>query len=159
MTTNNPTKQGLGRGGVRPPKERQFGQPNGNPRNNGAWKKEESARGKFELWIKMTEDELSELLKKENIASFDESTINLILQMQKLTRILQEMTQKLDEETDIERKVKLTTYCTNQLETIMIITEKLSNQIYGQPKATIQAEVSEVKPLVDLTKRKKNGTE
>lgn len=124
--------------GVAPPKERRFGEKNGNPRHNGAWKKEESARGKFEMWIKMTEEELTGLLEKENIASFDESTINLILQLQKMTRLLQEMVRKLETEENIEKKVKLTSYCTNQLETIMIITEKLSNQIYGAPVQKVE---------------------
>lgn len=137
--------------------ETQFGGPRANPRHNGAWKKEESARGKFEMWIKMTEKELTELLEKENMASFDESTINLILQLQKMTRLLREMVMKLEKEKDIEKKIKLTSYCTNQLETIMIITEKLSNQIYGQPKQLVENHNIEYKPLVDLTKRKKNG--
>jgi hypothetical protein len=35
--------------------------------------------------------------------------------------------------------------------------ESMMNQVYGQPKQKIEAEVAEVKPLVDLTKRKKNG--
>ena len=35
--------------------------------------------------------------------------------------------------------------------------ESMINQVYGQPKQKIEAEVAEVKPLVDLTKRKKNG--
>lgn len=147
------------RSGVAPPVDKQFGRPGGNPRHNGAWKKEESARGKFEMWIKMTEKELTELLEKENIASFDESTINLVLQLQKMTRLLREMVTKLDKEKDIEKKIKLTSYCTNQLETIMIITEKLSNQIYGQPKQLVENHNIEYKPLVDLTKRKKNGGE
>lgn len=126
----------------------QFGKPNGNPRHNGAWKKEESARGKFEMWIKMTEKELMELLEKENIASFDESTINLILQLQKMTRLLQEMVTKLEKERDIEKKIKLTSYCTNQLETIMIITEKLSNQIYGAPVQKVEQTNIELKPIL-----------
>lgn len=129
-------------------KAAQFGQPNGNPRHNGAWKKEESARGKFEMWIKMTEKELTELLEKENIASFDESTINLILQLQKMTRLLQEMVTKLEKERDIEKKIKLTSYCTNQLETIMIITEKLSNQIYGAPVQKVEQTNIELKPIL-----------
>lgn len=126
----------------------QFGKPGGNPRHNGAWKKEESARGKFEMWIKMTEKELTELLEKENIASFDESTINLILQLQKMTRLLQEMVTKLEKEKDIEKKIKLTSYCTNQLETIMIITEKLSNQIYGAPVQKVEQTNIELKPIL-----------
>ena len=46
-----PTKQGKGRSpinGARPPVERQFGQPNGNPRSNGSWKKEDTLRYKLE---------------------------------------------------------------------------------------------------------------
>lgn len=145
----NPTKQGNRQVGYcKPPKDKQFGKPDGNPRHNGAWKKEESARGKFEMWIKMTEKELTELLEKENIASFDESTINLILQLQKMTRLLQEMVTKLEKEGDIEKKIKLTSYCTNQLETIMIITEKLSNQIYGAPVQKVEQTNIELKPIL-----------
>lgn len=51
------TKQ-AGKGGVMPPKERQFGQPNGNPRHNGAWKKEDTARYKLEQMLKLSELEL-----------------------------------------------------------------------------------------------------
>ena len=42
----------------RPPKERQFGQPNSNPRHNGAWKKTDTARYKLEQMLKLDEDEL-----------------------------------------------------------------------------------------------------
>lgn len=35
--------------------------------------------------------------------------------------------------------------------------EGMMNQVYGQPRQIVSAEVSEIKPLVDLTKRKKNG--
>lgn len=148
-SNKNPTKQGNRQVGYRrPPKDKQFGKPGGNPRHDGAWKKEESARGKFEMWIKMTEKELTELLEKENIASFDEATINLILQLQKMTRLLQEMVSKLDKEGDIEKKVKLTSLCTNQLETIMIITEKLSNQIYGAPVQKVEQTNVELKPIL-----------
>ena len=38
--------------GVAPPKERQFGQPNGNKRHSGAWKKEDTARYKLEQMMK-----------------------------------------------------------------------------------------------------------
>ena len=44
--------------GVVPPKERQFGQPNGNPRHNGAWRKEDTARYKLEQMLKLDEAEL-----------------------------------------------------------------------------------------------------
>lgn len=58
MSEGIATKQGLGKGGIAPPKERQFGQPNGNPRHNGAWKKEDTARYKLERMMELTEDEL-----------------------------------------------------------------------------------------------------
>ena len=123
MTTNIPTKQGLGRGGVAPPKERQFGQPNGNPRNNGAWKKEDTARYKLEQMMKLSESELDVIKDNPGSPMFERKLARAIL--------------------DGEWK---------EIESMM-------NQVYGQPKQKIEAEVAEVKPLVDLTKRKKNGTE
>ena len=61
-----PTKQGKGRSpinGARPPVERQFGQPNGNPRSNGSWKKEDTLRYKLERLINgISEEELKTLL-------------------------------------------------------------------------------------------------
>ena len=44
--------------GVAPPVERQFGQPNGNQRHNGAWKKESTPRFKLEQMMKLSEAEL-----------------------------------------------------------------------------------------------------
>jgi hypothetical protein len=41
-----------------PPKDKQFGQPNGNPRHNGAWKKEDTARYKLERMMELPEEEL-----------------------------------------------------------------------------------------------------
>lgn len=119
---NNPTKQGLGRGGVEPPKERQFGQPNGNPRNNGAWKKEDTARYKLEQMMKLSGEELRVVESDEEAPMFERKLAKAILN---------------GEWKEIESMI---------------------NQVYGQPKATIQAEVAEVKPLIDLTKRKKNGS-
>jgi hypothetical protein len=46
------------RSGVAPPVERQFGKKNGNPRHNGAWKKEDTARFKLEQMLKLPEEEL-----------------------------------------------------------------------------------------------------
>lgn len=64
MTTNNATKQAnvkAGRGGIVPPVDKQFGQPNGNPRHNGAWNKEDTARYKLEQMLKLTEKELKDI--------------------------------------------------------------------------------------------------
>lgn len=44
--------------GVAPPVDKQFGKKNGNPRHNGAWKKEDTARFKLEQMLKLPEDEL-----------------------------------------------------------------------------------------------------
>lgn len=119
----NPTKQGLGRGGSRPPKERQFGQPNGNPRNNGAWKKEDTARYKLEQMMKLTEDELIKITSDRNAPYFERKLANAI--------------------------------GSGDWKTI----EGMMNQVYGQPKQLVENHNIEMKPLVDLTKRKKNGGE
>lgn len=71
---NNATKQaskGAGKGGIVPPVERQFGKPNGNPRHNGAWKKEDTARYKLEQMLKLTERELKKLVKDEDASFFE----------------------------------------------------------------------------------------
>lgn len=70
---NKATKQaGISpRSGTPPPKERQFGQPNGNPRHNGAWKKEDTARYKLEQMLKMTNDELHAVAKDEDAPLFE----------------------------------------------------------------------------------------
>ncbi len=101
----------------------QFGQPNGNPRNNGAWKKEDTARYKLEQMMKLSEIELDAVKDDPDSPMFERKLAEAIL--------------------DGEWK---------EIESMM-------NQVYGQPKQKIEAEVAEVKPLVDLTKRKKNGTE
>lgn len=71
---NNATKQAnvkAGRGGVIPPVERQFGQPNGNPRHNGAWKKEDTARYKLEQMLRLSEAELKDLAKDNSAPLFE----------------------------------------------------------------------------------------
>lgn len=109
--------------GVAPPKERQFGQPNGNTRNPSGWKKEDTARYKLEQMMKLSESELDVIKGNPDSPMFERKLAKAIL--------------------DGEWK---------EIESMM-------NQVYGQPKQKIEAEVAEVKPLVDLTKRKKNGTE
>lgn len=126
MTTNNATKQAnvkAGRGGVIPPVDKRFGQPNGNPRHNGAWKKEDSARFKLEQMIKLSEAELRSLAQDKEAPLF-------------------------------ERKLA-TCIAKGQWKEI----EGMMNQVYGQPKQKIESTVIAPKPLVDMTERKKNGTE
>ena len=60
-----PTKQGFldEVGYKKPPKSRQFGEPDGNPRHSGAWKKEDTLRYKLEKLINGLDDgELEEVL-------------------------------------------------------------------------------------------------
>lgn len=74
QSSNNASKQAnvkAGRGGVIPPVERRFGQPNGNPRHNGAWKKEDSARFKLEQMIKLSEAELRDLAQDKDAPLFE----------------------------------------------------------------------------------------
>jgi hypothetical protein len=124
--STNPTKQAnvkAGRGGVIPPVDKRFGQPNGNPRHNGAWKKEDSARFKLEQMIKLSEAELRSLAQDKEAPLF-------------------------------ERKLA-TCIAKGQWKEI----EGMMNQVYGQPKQKIESTVIAPKPLVDMTERKKNGTE
>ena len=110
-----------GNGGVVPPKERQFGQPNGNPRHNGAWKKEDTARYKLEQMLKLTSKELEAVFNDEDAPLF-------------------------------ERKLAA---CIHKGKWKEI--ESMINQVYGYPKQAVAAEVTDVKPLIDLRDRKKNG--
>lgn len=76
MKTNKATKQaskikGAGRGGIIPPKKRRFGEPEGNPRHNGAWKKEDTARYKLEKMMQLTAGELSAICDDDNAPAFE----------------------------------------------------------------------------------------
>lgn len=122
--SSNATKQAntkAGRGGVVPPVDKQFGQPNGNPRHNGAWKKEDTARYKLEQMLKLSEAELRSLAQDKEAPLF-------------------------------ERKLA-TCIATGKWREI----EGMMNQVYGAPKQIVEQTNIEMKPLVDLTKRKKNG--
>ncbi len=126
MKNNNATKQAnvkAGRGGVIPPVDKQFGQPNGNPRHNGAWKKEDTARYKLEQMLKLSEGELRSLAQDADAPLF-------------------------------ERKLA-TCIAKGQWKEI----EGMMNQVYGYPKIMQENHNIEMKPLVDLTKRAKNGAE
>lgn len=59
------------RSGVTPPKERQFGQPNGNKRHSGAWRKEDTARYKLEQMMKLNEEELRAVAEDRSAPLFE----------------------------------------------------------------------------------------
>lgn len=123
--SNSTTKQVKGQGKLKNGNpinvSAQFGQPNGNPRHNGAWKKEDSARYKLEQMLKLSESELRELASDSEAPLF-------------------------------ERKLAT---CINKGQWKEI--EGMMNQVYGAPKQQIDHTIAEPKPLVDLTKRVKNG--
>lgn len=57
--------------GVAPPVDKQFGQPNGNPRHNGAWKKESTPRFKLEKMMELGEDELRKIAESKDAPLFE----------------------------------------------------------------------------------------
>ena len=132
---DNTTKQELVkkektlRGGVPINKATQFGQPNGNPRHNGAWKKEDTLRYKWERILEMEDTELREVLKDPKCGRVEKMTAEVLL----------------DNEMKSTEKIA--------------VLDKLATQIYGQPKQKIESVITAPKPLVDLTERKKNGEE
>jgi len=133
MNNNNTTKQELVkkektlRGGVPINKATQFGQPNGNPRHNGAWKKEDTLRYKWERILEMDNNELAEVLKDPKCGRVEKMTAEVLL----------------DNEMKSTEKIA--------------VLDKLATQIYGQPRQKIESVITAPKPLVDLTERKKNG--
>lgn len=67
-------------GNKKPPKNRQFGQPEGNPRHNGAWKKEDTPRYKLERMITMGDDELQEIIDDPGAPTFEKAMADIIMQ-------------------------------------------------------------------------------
>ena len=57
--------------GVAPPKSKQFGQPNGNPRHNGAWRKEDTPRYKLEQMLKLNKAELEAITNDDEAPLFE----------------------------------------------------------------------------------------
>ena len=74
--TNKPQKVGYGK----PPVERQFGKPNGNPRNPGGWKREDTARYKLEQMLKLKRDDLVRISNDDDSPLFEKKLAYLLLQ-------------------------------------------------------------------------------
>lgn len=96
-------------------------------RHNGAWKKEDTARFKLEKMVTLPDTALREILVDGEAPRFERD----------IARIL------LDHDMKPQEKWR--------------VLEGMMNQVYGLPKQEVKQEVVEIKPLVDLTKRKKNG--
>ena len=128
MSSNsNPTKQrkpSFGKGGVPTPPGFEA---HPERRHNGAWKKEDTLRYKWEQIIKMTDAELEAILNDPNIGRVEKMTAEVLLDR------LMKPTEKIS------------------------VLDRLATQVYGFPKQSIENKNIEMKPLVDLTKRKKNG--
>lgn len=120
--TNNPREQGKSQpvGYKNPPVETRFGGSKANPRNNGAWKKEDTARYKLEQMMKLSSDELAAISSDTTAPLFER---------------------------------KLATCITNgEWKEI----ESMINQVYGQPKQSI--EQVNITPPPPLSPRKRKGT-
>lgn len=113
----SPSKQGNSYYG-KPPVDKQFGKPNGNPRHNGAWKKEDTPRYKLEQMMKLSQGELNEVIEDQDRPLFE---------IKLATAIKQGRWKEI---------------------------ESMVNQVYGQPKQTVDAKVEQVTPLVDVDKLK-----
>lgn len=125
MSEKTPTAQGEYKvGNKRPPKERQFGQPNGNPRNPSGWKKSDTLRFKWEQMMKLDDDELQAVLDDPKATRVEHMTAEILL----------DKTMKPAEK--------------------MSILATLSNQIYGMPKQVNENKNIEIKPILPMKEKK-----
>lgn len=125
MSEKTPTAQGEYKvGNKRPPKERQFGQPNGNPRNPSGWKKSDTLRYKWEQMMKLDDDELQAVLDDPKATRVEHMTAEILL----------DKTMKPAEK--------------------MSILATLSNQIYGMPKQVNENKNIEIKPILPMKGKK-----
>lgn len=133
MTEKTPKSQGKNEWYGKPPVERQFGKPNGNKQGHGFWKKEDTPRFKLERMITLGAEDLQTILDDPKASKFE----------QDLARILLDMPLDQKEHYDASSKWR--------------ILADMINQVYGQPKQEIKTTLETPTPLVDLTKRTKNG--
>lgn len=80
---DNPTNQGNVKPAVgykKPPVNRRFGMPEGNPRNDGSWKKEDTPRYKLEMMMKLPEDKLIEIATNKELPYFERKLATAINQ-------------------------------------------------------------------------------
>lgn len=78
IATKQGNKPGAGKGGVVPPKDRQFGAKNGNPRSNGRWKKEDSLSYQYNLLLRMTPAEFEKYQKSPELTMAQKIAIQRI---------------------------------------------------------------------------------
>lgn len=75
--------KGIGSGNSEGSKRTQFGQPNGNPRSDGHWKKTDTPRYKMEQLLKMSREELIEVVKDDSgkLGFFEQAIAKNILEL------------------------------------------------------------------------------
>lgn len=108
----------------------QFGKPNGNPRHNGAWKKEDTPRYKLERLITLEYDELMSIKNDEKASVFERTVADI------LTRNYVDPTEK-------------------SADRLRALTE-IINQVYGFPKQSVETVDLTPPPALSPRKRKKN---
>jgi len=106
--TKNPVSEGKAVGYKRPPKNRQFGQPEGNkPVNRQYWKKEDTPRFKLEKMMAMTLAELRAVEKDSKASAFERRLATAVLgsewaQIEKMINQVYGMPKQVVEQTNIE---------------------------------------------------------
>ena len=115
--TKSPSKQGgdYEVGNKKPPKNRQFGQPDGNPRHNGCWKKEDTPRYKMERMITLKKEELQAIIDNPDAPEFEKSIADIIMSIRVDVN---------DEGNPLPAHQRIKTI------------ESLINQVYGTPAQT-----------------------
>lgn len=113
-------------GHKKPPKNRQFGQPEGNKRGHGFWKKEDTLRYKLQQVAKMSDKELRDLLSDPEAGEFEKNIARTILEMAGL---------------DANKRWQ--------------VLEGLTNQDSGYPKQQVEQKNIELTPILPKPKKGK----
>ena len=108
--SSTPAEQGEYKvGNKRPPLETRFGGPRANPRHNGAWKKEDTARYKLEQMLKFTSDELKKVAGDDDAPLFERKLATCIAKgnWKEIEGIMNQVygTPKQTQETRVEAEV------------------------------------------------------
>lgn len=78
--SRNSGKKDYAIGKGKPPKNRQFGQPEGNKGGRGFWKREDTPRFKLERMITMGDAELQEIIDDPDAPTFEKAMADILLQ-------------------------------------------------------------------------------
>lgn len=120
----NPTKQrkpSFGKGGVPTPPGFEA---HPERRHNGAWKKEDTLRYKWEQILKMSDDDLNSVLEDPKAGRVEKMTAEVLL------------------DHDMKSTEKIA------------VLDRLANQVYGFPKQEIEQRNIEIKPILPKKEKK-----